>query len=433
MRNTALQKAATNVLTDPAAVYFRVKLTFSNSTTGSTWTFIPYVIDSLVFDYDFIENCYENITVTATMAPKDYAQMQDQGQALQALLTLTYVTENNTRLYSPAPVQKKYRVLLKDAIDIRKAVPDVQLYTTPSHQFSFQLMEETVYQARLIKLGVAYQSTTVSNVIHSLTEGYGVSTLSMVTPDNTHTYDHIIMPSYVGMTGAYGFLHSHHGVYCKGMGYYLQNSCMYIYPPYETNPTSDRTITFFQVKTGKYSGLSCRHKKVGNNYQVVIDSQPVSVDHSIAGVENHGTGISFIHANALTDGYTTIDANKGASFNSNTGSVISLTNSRTLDTDVNHINHVVATDNPYPHMSMLALRQASIMHVPWPGADPYSVIPNTKVVYCYDRNGTMMKKTGIVEHAHFEMKKMNTTGTMTMYGCTGNLTLRLSLNESLTL
>lgn len=433
MRNTVLQNAATNILNNPVAVYFRIDITFTSTATGSAWSLVPYVIDDLTYTYDYISQCYDSIVVDATVSPKDYALMQDQGQSLQATVILTYVTENNTRLSNPLPVKKKYRVLLMDAYDIRKSVPDVQLYTTPTHKFSFRLIEDTVYQLRHTKLSFALQTGTMHSAIHALAHGYDISTMSLIDPDNTHTYDHIILPSYIGFSGSFGYLQSHFGVYMKGMTYYLTNSCLYIYPPYETNPTSDRTITFFQVRTGQYGGLSCKHCKVGNDYQVIIDSQPHSQDLSIAGVENHGTGVSFINANTLTDGYTSIDANKGAAFNDDIGSVVSLTSARTMDASVNNIKHITATENPYPHMSLIAMHQASLMQVSWPGADPFAVIPNTKVVYCYDRNGTMLKKTGIVEHAEFKLSKMNTTGTMTMFGCNAQLTLRLAINDTQTI
>ena len=156
MRNTVLQNAAAAVIANPTAVYFRVDLNFTSTAAGSTWSFTPFVIDQIEFQYDFIERFSDSIVLKATMSPKDYALMQDQGQSIQATMTLTYVTESNTRLSNPLPIRKKYRVLLMDARDIRKSVPDVQLYTTPSHQFTFRLIDESVYRLRHTKLSVGF-------------------------------------------------------------------------------------------------------------------------------------------------------------------------------------------------------------------------------------------------------------------------------------
>lgn len=433
MQNSTLLNAANAVIANPAATYFRLKFVFTNASTGSEFLFSPFKVTSLVINQDFVTNCYDDIRVTMTVCPKDYALFQDQGQNLECLLTLIWVDRNGQPVLSATPVQKKYMVMITDPRDVRKAIPDVHLYTTPSHSITFRLMESAVYDTRHRKINYGIQAATISDMIHSMLYGYNIKTIDLVAPDNTHTYDHIFIPSYMGFETGFSYLQSHYGVYAKGMCYYLTDGCAHIYPPYEVNPSTSQSLTFFQARTGYLGGSDFVHQKVGNDYRIVIDSQPHSYDLSVAGSENHGTGFTFNRASKITDGYTQLTPNTGADYTSDSSLMIKMDSTRTMGVGTSNLHHILATDNPFPHMSELAMHQASLMQVHWPGADPFSLIPGEQVTYCYDRNGTMIKKTGIVERGYFDIKAIKRDSDAQLFTCTGTLVLRLNPNESMIL
>lgn len=430
MLNSVLLKTANSIMANTAPAQFVITARFMSSDSGSKFSFYPFKINSIVINRDYLVNFADEIDMTMTVSPKDYALMQDQGQNLLCVLTISYVDKFGKVVFTPAPIQTQYNVLIADARDIRKAVPDVQVYTQPSTPITVRLIEPTVYALRHTKLNGVFPNLTMTQAVHAFTSMFGIEKVHLVPPDNTHTYDHILIPSYQGIESIYGFLHSQWGLYQKGANAYLTGGCLFVYPPFETNPVYDKTAMFYQVDTGNFAGNHVFHKNDTNSVSIVISSQPHSFDLSIAGSENVGTGFVFSRASRMTDGNTTIDSQKGAQFTDQPALTVTLPTARTAIQGRNNLFHVKGTDNPFPSMSKIFAHQASLMEVQWMHADPFQIDPGHKVIYYYDENETMVQKTGIVEKATFHISPMQRMDVKEMFGAVGQLTLRLSPNET---
>lgn len=433
MLNTVLLESAGKVITSKAPTLVIITAQFISAKEGTSFSFYPMLIDKVTFDCDYVENYADAIDLDMTISPKDYALMQDQGQDLLCILTLSYTDKYGTRLYDPAPVRKQYKAVINNPVDIRNAVPDVHVYTEPSVPMSVRLMDELVYNLRTTKINTVYQTMSMTQAIYAIAQDLGIEKIHLVPPDNTHVHDHITIESYQGISSIYGYLQSVWGVYQKGINAYVANGVLYVYPPYETNPTYDKTAIFYQVDTGRYAGSTVYHKVETDSVSIVINSQPQATDLSISGAENIGTGIIFNRASRMTDGYTTIDSSQGAQFTQQPSLAISLNTPRTAVANRNNVQYIHGTDNPYPAMSELIFSQASLMDVKWPHADPFLMDPCQKIIYYYDRNGVMIKKTGILEKATYTYTSKQKVDTKIMFECNADLVLRLSPNETQTL
>lgn len=430
MDNNVLLNSAKKIMANTTPAQFFITAEFINSQAGSTFKFYPFKINSLRINRDYLENHSDEIDLTIAISPKDYALLQDQGQDLLCILTITYVTTGGNVVYTPKPIKKQYRVIINDAQDIRKAIPDIELYTHPTTEITVRLVEETIYKLRHTKINTLFQNVTVTQAIYAITEQFGIERLYLVPPDNTHVYDHIDIPSLQGIGSIYLYLHSKCGLYAKGANSYITDGVLYIYPPFDTNPSYDKNISFYQVETGQFTGCAIFHKVENNNVSVVVNTQSQSYDLSITGAENVGTGFIFTRASRMTDGFTTIDNKTGAEFTDSPVLNISLTGARTGIKNVNNLFHIKATDNPYPAMSEIISHQASLMEVTWMHADPFQLDPGHSVNYYYDNNKQMVKKTGILQHAIYMITPMEKVGPKDMFGCVASLILRLSPNES---
>jgi hypothetical protein len=429
MLNSVLVSSAKKVMSNTSPAQFMLTAHFISSDTESTFSYYPFSINEVMIDRDYIENWGDVIDLSMTVSPKDYALMQDQGQNLLCVLTTTYVTKDGKMLFTPAPVQTQYRVMINDARDVRKAIPDIQMYTEPSTPITVRLMEESVYKLRHQRINTIFQNATITQAIHGITAKLGITKIQMVPPDNGHQHDHIDIPSYQGIESVYQFLQSKFGVYEKGATSYITGDVLYIYPPFETAPTYDKTVIFYQVDSGTYAGAHIFHRVEDNNISIVVNKQPESYDLSIAGSENIGTGFMFTRASRTTDAYTSLEGGE-VKYTEQSALTVTLDSPRTAAKGMNNIRHVATTDNPYPHMSELISHQASLMKVQWMHADPFQLDPGHAVSYYYDENEKMVRKTGIVERATYSIQPMPKTGPVQMFGVSAALILRLAPNAT---
>lgn len=430
MLNPVLLKAAQKVMLSVSPARFNIYPHFISATPGSTFSFRPFIVEEILIDRNYADNFADEIDLVMKVSPKDYALMQDMGQDLLCVLNITYVNKAGDPVFEPAPIQRQYNVVINDPRDIRKAIPDAQIYTEPSVDMSVRLIEPTVYNLRHTKINTVYQTVTVTQAIHAITQSFDIERLHLVPSDNTHVYDHIDVGSYQGISSVYGYLQSVCGVYQKGINAYFTDDVLYIYPPFETDPEYDKSVIFYQVDTGRYTGNHVFHRIQNGNVSIVVNSQPQSYDLSIAGAENVGTGFIFNRASRMSDGFTAIDNNQGAMFTQEPSLSISLANSRTVTGGRNNMFQIHGTDNPFPAMSEIIAHQASLMEVQWMNADPFQIDPCQKIAYYYDRNGAMIKKTGILEKAYYRISKTERATAKDQFGCVGLLTLRLSPNET---
>lgn len=433
MLNSILSKSAAKVMANTSPSQFIIEARFINSEPGSKFSYYPFMIEHITINRDYIENFGDEIDISMKISPKDYALLQDQGQNLLCILTITYVNKYFNTVYTPPPIRRQYNVMINNPRDIRKAIPDVQAYTEPQTDITIRLIEPTIYRLRHTKINTVYQNLTPTQAIHAITKSFEIEKIQMVSLDNTHKYDHIEIPSYQGISSIYGYLHSKVGLYQKGATSYITNEVLYIYPPFETNPTYDKTAIFYQVATGNYAGSHIFHRTENKSISIVINSQPESYDLSIAGAENVGTGFVFTRASHMTDGFTTVNSKEGAQFTNKPALTVSLNDSRTVMKDVNNVFHIKATDNPFPAMSQIVSHQASLMEVIWQNADPFQLDPGHAISYYYDKDERMVKKTGILEKALYQFSIITKKDGKDIFGAVGQLVLRLSPNSTMVL
>lgn len=429
MKNTTLLKTADSIIKAQTPTQYSIKARFINSIASSTFSFYPLRIERLSINRNYAENFGDEIDLYFKISPHDYALMQDQGQNLICILTMTYLNKNRTVVQNPKPIQKQYYVSIINPADIRSMAPDVQNITTPSLDIRVRLIEKTIYDLRQIKLNTIFQNVTITQAIYAIANHFGIEKVHLTKPDNVHVYDHIPIKSYQPIAGVYPYLQKNFGVYQKGINSYVTDGVLYVYPAFDTDPDYDKSVKFYQVDLNRYAGAQSYHKTETNLVSVVVANTPQVVDLSIAGSENVGTGFIFTKASKLVDGMSTLDSVSGAQYTEETSLAVSLKNPRTISSDSNNIIHIPPTDNPFPHMSRILSQQASLMTLKWEGADPFILDPPHKAEYMYDKNSVMYSRKGMIEKAQYEIVFTQKVSTYDLFSCVGLLTLRLSPNE----
>lgn len=424
-RNKTLENATADILGQQQPILSSIDLEFVSNSVGTSYSFIPFALDAVEFDFDYTGNVFTSVLVNIKVSGYDYALLQDQSQNLLATLKITPRATNGTRITGVTPFMEQYRVMLVNAVDARVATSDIHLHTEPTRNMVIRLIDPVAYRLRHEAVNACLHNATVSDMIHYLVHCHQIPKADIIAPDNTYSWGHMLIPSYPNFVSSIGYLQSKYGVYGKGCNYYIHDECLYVYPPFETSPDSQGSLTFYQSRTGMATLGGSKHAKAGDDYRIIIDTPAQVTDISLAGAENHGTGISFTRSARTTRGMSYIDPKKGACFTDDNTVIMNSTDPQTLDPEANRIKQIRSTSNPYPHLSLLAAQNAAIMTTQWDGADINAFVPGKKVTYCYDDGGVLQQRSGILERVFLKYTRGQRHGKVDLFYNAAALNLRL--------
>lgn len=424
MRNQSLFSAITKVIGGEANTLLAIKVSFLSSSDAS-FSYAPLVIESLSIGQKFNIQYADDITVGFNIASADYAQLFANSQNLMAILTIRFANSQGQVSLTATPVQKTYRAIIIDPRDISKEVTDAALRTELDTSIKIRLIEDAVYQARQQTLNMIYQTTTQSEAIRSIANAFGMTSLSLVTPDNVERYDHIIIPPTRDFSNIFSWLQYKYGVYMCGINHYFTGGMLYVYAPFDTAPNTTNSITILQAEQGMGSGSQTYSSISGNVITIVTDSVLHSHDNSVSAAENRGTAVSFLRSSELIDGIVAVTDQSGAQFVSDPALTISLNNSRLAQSDTSRTRHAKMTDNPFSLASHLVEKQSLTTRVEWKMAIPFYLSPGEKVMYNSDENGTIRQRSGILENVVYEIGRVPRTSGTDLFACIATLTLRL--------
>ncbi len=431
MRNRILTQSIEAVMLARSPAQLLLDLTLI-SKSNSNFTYTPLIIDSLKINQDFAHSYTDSIIISFEIASADYANIQDNIQNLMAVLTFTSVDSIGRVVYTPAPHKLTYRATIVNPKDVRRQLSDVASRSLPDTTIELRLIEQTIYDLRHIEINGIYQTTTLAEVLTHLAQSFNFKTLHLVPPDNTHVYDHIIIPPSKGFDEVFTYLQSTYGVYMKGLNFYGSGGILYIYPPYETKPVFPQTCVVYQADDGAFAGASSFHKTTGSTTEIVVNRESQSQDLTISAGENKGTASMFLRSSALVDGVVYVDPTTGPQYQSDVAATLRLQQPRLAQINAHNSSYVKATDNPFSMATSLAAGQALMLKADWAHAIPLLLQPGCAVRYSYDHNGAQLSQTGILEGAQYSLHR-NARGSFgIIYVCSGSLMFRLQPNSAKT-
>lgn len=431
MVNLVLRDTILEVMGDQTPTLFNLQL-FLRSETDGTFEYFPDQIDTLVIEQNFIGMTNDVLYIKFPVSPADYAVIYKQYNGLLATLIITYVDVYGSPAVSVAPVVKQYRATIVNPVDIQKKIHDSQLRITPDMNMEIQLIEEQAYDVLRARINGLYTSTTLTDCIRHIAVSQGITSVEMVPLENTHTYDHILIPPYKSFADVFGYLQRRYGCYSTGLNYYLTNGTLFIYPPFDTDPnaSTEYTIRMYLSEKGDFAGCHSYHDVSGNVISLVTTTHPEIVDHTVAGSENEGTAFMFLRSSKLVDGVIHVDNTNGPAFTDDVGMTVKLNNTKQVGTGYQNVTYAKSTDNPFAHMSRLAASQAVIMHASWIHPKPFLIPPGSPISYSYDSAGTVATQNGIVEGLICQYNRGPQGAAGYIFQGVGQLTLRLSPNAT---
>jgi hypothetical protein len=204
-----------------------------------------------------------------------------------------------------------------------------------------------------------------------------------------------------------GYLQYRYGIYNAGLGMYLQNKNLFVYPLYDTSNfnTSKKTLTLINLPKRKFTDIERTFEVIGDMVTVLVTGETGFRDDSGVHYLNAGNGARFTDADALMSAPVTTKNNKTVmkrdANNSEfiTGTAIGVDNAATTKQRI--------TANPFVAYSDQAAKRGGMMTVVWQNSDPTILLPGMAVKMLYLDGDTIVEVYGVlhrVQHVAIKYK-----------------------------
>lgn len=417
MQNIQLKKAIDKIFEEPTPARFSIELTLT-SEDDPDWSYIPTFVDTLTIEQDFNNIC-DMLTVKVPLSPTGMDQIctNNRRDTLIAYVKFTQLGNNIDKPISGiSPIIRPYRAMSVSG--------DIDTTLTLS------MIDLDFYKIRQTRVNSIFTNTNIENVIRTTAVALGITRLELVPPDNTATYNHVIIPPALGIQEVFDYLQENYGIYGKGMSCYFYDGILYIKPAYAYENDKDVPIAhLYETESGEYIDTAWSHKYTDADIHIKVNNESDTVYVNREGAENNRTDYVVLRSSHLVDGYSTTIGNEH-SFNPNAVYRLGDTKAKTVLDKHRNIKYAPPTDNIYKLTSQFASRQAEIKFPIWYNPIPWKLIPLQKVMYYScdtDFPQVMDIETGVLESIGYSFKRvsMGEVSNMYTYESVGMMRVRL--------
>ncbi len=434
--------------------------------TGIDYDFEPYSVNKFVIEQKFSESYLDYISMILTLTPLQLINILDNYRDLNCTIIMKErypkldYTDHESVVFS-----ETYKVVLKDKeikkrISKKALVPENMMDYNGEHSgqmfdnVEFQLIKDDEYLLRKKKFNFMMRDVTVKDVILYLAKQCEIKTICLTEPDNKTVYTNMIIPPQQTFITCMELLQSYYGIYNKGLSYYYTGEVLYVYPTYETKPTTPDSAHFYYAGPDAVSGVELYHAYSEDDMiHVVISSTPVIKDLADGGLENFGNAILMQHSDRIIDLYSTIEEGKGNIYSRYGMGRLDLKEPNTSVFSLKDSDYGVSkdaynivykhTNNPYKEKSDVYSYLRAYVGFQWQNAWPDSFKPGYLVHYHYDGedisrredgdeleyadSAEYMTRDGVCESVTYTVKPVQggKLSTKQSYACTADIVLSL--------
>ena len=295
----AMQTVINDILGQNIRTEFVVELSFTNS-ENSSFTYAPLFIDSMNIEQDYTGKLCDDIKVTFKAKPEDYMALFDNRTNLRATLKITYVDPNTNGGqydYTTPPTVKTYLAHMLSPKDLRATAPQIGVKTypqvvdseNPRVPVSIQLVNKAVYDSLHQQYTATYKNGTILALIHGILVSYGITQCEIIPPDNVNKYAHFSLPPGKDLHDIFEYIQKTWGIYMKGVGYYYDDTCFYMWPEFDNEPVTNNVMNVYNSFKGMYAAVPSYHKIQGTTISIVTTGTTDTKDLSKSGSENQGS------------------------------------------------------------------------------------------------------------------------------------------------
>lgn len=418
-----LETAIVEVLQPAQATpcFYKVRFVFTQS--DSDWTFEPDKLTGLNLVKQFVGTYFDDVSIGFEAHPLDIIDLLNRSQDLYCTIIAVPHSWRNFLPYEEQQFVEKYRVIVEQPEDLMKQM-NLDKFTTISDEealelrhrevlmdISLQLINEFVYDSRHRRINAIFgNGSTVSQAVQFALNGLEIECADIAEINNTVPMNNMSIPPVHGMDSVFTYLQQAHGVFSKGLCAYYTNDTMYIWPPFETNPTSNETLHIFLAPKGNFEAHECYHYKNEDGDISVVSNTGTNTKNKMEhGAENIGTDQMLTNADKLIDHSGQMTGSGEYKLTQDRVSAAALSKDNTKVTDAQNVISRGTTANPYVASSELAANNGVEFSCGWKAATLEHFRPGQKVVVHYDDDkGRYTTQTGSMTGIGYKMQRAST-------------------------
>ncbi|EKD22659.1 MAG: hypothetical protein ACD_84C00019G0001, partial [uncultured bacterium] len=384
------------------------------------FNYTPLKIISIDGLQDFEDNYADETIVTLALSggmyAKDIYPFKDQVDITILRVNINEVTGTvNTAL----PVQsERYTATLIDTGNPiiegngSNTATKESLDLTTITEVSFQLVNKSLEQMRMISVGGIYRNTPAVEVIRCVmtnemrkvvVDGKRLPIgVDIIEGFNSTKRDHVIIPQGTKLVKLPEYIHQNcGGIYSSGFGYYLYNDHWYIYPCYDSTRFNkvQKTLTVINVPRNKFTGIEKTFRVDGKTTVILATGEVRYADNTEVQQLNFGNGLRFAAADNFMKNFSSTTGNK-TTVNRGSNNVEVVSSQRVSGNNNVHMSSNSINSNAFAEYSKLAKSQGNLLSFVWENSLPSIITPGLPVKILYLDGDRVKEIYGVVLKAH---------------------------------
>lgn len=427
----SLRKKITDITSNPVDSIYDIKVVFTSTENREFVYTLPY-FERLDIVQNFLDHICDVIVLEARLSIPDYFALMEVVTGLECTIEIRTVNKASLEISSPI-LLKHYVAIIKDKRNLSKEYPEGLLRPTESAPevedhisnyvtIEFELIEHHIYYMR--KRGVnfiAKDEVTMDDVLLLVAKLFDMKKVYIVPSDNHTKYQNVIIPPLKTLSNVISYLQNHdaYGIYEFGASYYYTNDVFYVYPMFDTEPTTTQSINIYNVGEGTLAGLDSYHRVNGDILEIISNRGAKDTEMIYEGLENIGNRVLVQPIANIVDKWREVTEE---GFSVNKESIIT----EDLNVPVGVRNDVfspsyLGTDNIFRIKSILSQSYVTLINLGWAHAVPFSFKPGMRLNYFYDHSGEK-SLPGITNSVIYGLVPFNHAGTK-RYTCTATMSI----------
>lgn len=322
-------------------------------------------------------------------------------------ITTTPLYLNSDASRSDTPTRtRRYRAVLMDqdnpALVGRSPIASSEddLNTSGPRVVQFQLVEEGIYQTRMMSVGRIYRDDCPMNALRALLTETGrfrdgnnrrvIQGVDVAEGYNTAPRRHIVIPDGTPLMSVPTLLQEEEGgLYSTGVGCYLQGDHWYVYPLYDLTRfrKTPRTLTVLNVPANRFMGAEKTFRQTANQLVVVAAGDMTQQDPGLYNQLNQGNAVRFTNADRLLE-FVQTGGNKAVA--QRDLNVLEFEGME-MKAGLTHARWSAqrAVSNQFKYLSELSKRNGRVVQVQWLHGDAQLLYPGMPVKFLTNADGTL--------------------------------------------
>lgn len=300
-----------------------------------------------------------------------------------------------------------------------------------------------------------FRDSTLANYIGFVSSVFGAKIVDLTPPDNTTVIENLVIEPMHYMADIFDYLQDRYGIYLHGVSVYYtglndDDSCLYVYPKYQTHPTlkEDDAAEIIFIGENNVPNGWMNFRQYPEDSKIIYDGKETSVSgtkilcgkinttipFSEVGADAVGTMSIMFNANRTIDRWRSIKVD-GKNL------AVPVHNADIIDgmkvtkdflgfaTAQYNPRYDISDNNPYKVNEKLAAVNSELIVLTCTGMFPWLLKPGQLIMFTYSRDtmSGLSKLYGIAHSVHYSFIQVNSVDkSKRAFQCNAEIVLRIS-------